>query len=1031
MRRHPVGHPLGFFVGLWRGLFLVLSMLLATWAMAETTATQNNPKEQNPDQQAPDQQSPDKPSLRKDAVATKTTPALRATAKQLAVEVRVDYPRPSELVELRDYIRPLALASNQPADLRLLEKRLLDIGRYRAARCTQDAQRVLCALSSARTIRRIVFVDIPDSVLKTELEKRIFMRPGQRLDAGDSKPQDRVARQRQRVQAYLERQGVFAAKVLIRALPVPGNPRQADLQVRVKGGHRAAVRNIEIDFADDEKDSPVSAETLRRRLRPWPWARFQPETLTAQLEDFERQLRSSGRYPEARILADYVYQNDSLAVDLSLTVRLGTRVQHQFIGAFDAQEEKDLLAKVTFGLSGSVDEVELGLSQEAMREALQRRGFFAAQVQGTMRSVSPRHVAVQWQIKHGLRAYIAEREVQLDPALRESILGQGLDLMSRPRQAQGVSDFYLSALPWVPTIVQRWMSWESIGCLVDAQVQADKRTLEQALVNAGYAEASVQTQVQRMRKGGLRLVFRVEKGPQFVLAGVQCHGEKALSCNALRQVLVHKKGGPFRPELLDVDKGRILSLYVSRGFPYANVELLLDFGIQGAVLRLDVNEGPQAHLSSIIVDGNVGTERDVILREIGTTGGGSLNPQKLDLGLRRLRRTGIFRRVGGRYLGLGDNSQNAAFLVRLEERRNLSLDSAVSFSTAELMALSAELRDRDLVGKMIDMRVNGRFGMFVGRHSAVNAQVLWPRVWGSVASLTARARYDLNARPNEAADFMTNLRLDPDLSLQQTQALTSGLLLDLALAPGFQLGTGYELALDWWRLTAVRDLENFAFSDPVRTGALSLRADFRQLDNPFDPRRGLQISGSAKWGARILGGDGDFAVLGLSTQGYWTWGRLTLASSLRGTLASLFNSREGISAKRYIPERDLIIAGGDRSVRGHQEGSIGVTTRSQNDAGDWQIVQQPGLLGLVVNTEARLRLFPLWLGDLQLASFVDAAWVGDSPFWYLDHVDQSAGIGLGAGLRYVTPVGPIALDLAIDPARPTQPRLHVLFGYSF
>ena len=947
--------------------------------------------------------------------------------KHIPLVLRVDFPRPGEKAELQKFIAPyISLQMTEPA-LRHLEKAVLGIGRYRAVRCAYKKNKLLCSLSSARTLRRLVLEDLPPSILKSEFKKRVFMRAGQRLDTGGMRPRDRFARQKDRLESYLERQGVFGSKVLLRALPLPGDPRQVDLLVRVQGGHLASLRQIEVEMAPESTQTPLDEEGLRSLFRPWPWQNFKPETFRAQLEAQEQQIRASGEYPEARLSGQFHAIPELRAVDINLRLRWGPHVQHRFVGAKNNREIKWLTKSIRFSRSGSVDELELQASQEAMRAELQARGYFSATVHAQMQVKNSREVEVLWTIHHGPRAYIGEIIVQTFPALQDPDWRKGLRLLTHARRPTRAADLYLAALPWTPRLVQRWFDWDRLGSLQDQALQADKRSLEQALVQAGYAEGSVQTQVSLRPQGDLRIVFRVTPGPRFILADVQCTGLKALSCVEIRKVLRHKRGGPFQPDLLDVDKSRILNLYASRGFPHAHVELLSDFVPAGAVLRVQVAEGPQAMLSSILVDGNVQTQRDVILRELAAKAGQKLEPQKLDLGLRRLRRTGIFRHVRGRYLGLDADSQAAAYAIQLEERRNLSLDTSLHFSTAELLGLSAELRDRNVAGRMIDLNLGGRFGLYVGRHSKLFAQLSWPRIWGSRASLSARAHYDLNARPNERTDFMSNLRLDPELSLQQTQTLRSRMQLDFALRAGLRLTSAYELSLDWWRLAQVKDLENFAFKDSVRTGALSTGIEWRQLDNPFDPRRGYQLSSSVKWGARAMGGDGDFAVVNLSTQYYFSFSRVTLASSVRGTAAALFDIQEGMQAKNYIPERDLLIAGGDRSVRGHEEGSIGVLTTGP----DGSLLLKPGLLGLVANSEARLRLMPFWIGELQLAAFIDLAWVGDEISLNPDPHKQSFGVGIGSGLRYVTPVGPIVFDLAVDPAHPTQPRLHMMFGYSF
>ena len=104
------------------------------------------------------------------------------------------------------------------------------------------------------------------------------------------------------------------------------------------------------------------------------------------------------------------------------------------------------------------------------------------------------------------------------------------------------------------------------------------------------------------------------------------------------------------------------------------------------------------------------------------------------------------------------------------------------------------------------------------------------------------------------------------------------------------------------------------------------------------------------------------------------------------------------------------------------------------------MVTDPGLIGTIANLELRtIVVRQLWIGDLQWALFVDGAYVSDAipgvtdstPALVRAMTARELGIGIGTGLRYVTPVGPIIFDWAIDPLHLPGNRIHFQFGYSF
>ncbi len=124
-------------------------------------------------------------------------------------------------------------------------------------------------------------------------------------------------------------------------------------------------------------------------------------------------------------------------------------------------------------------------------------------------------------------------------------------------------------------------------------------------------------------------------------------------------------------------------------------------------------------------------------------------------------------------------------------------------------------------------------------------------------------------------------------------------------------------------------------------------------------------------------------------------------------------SRDGDS----VPATQRFLAGGEGSVRGYGLREIGVP-RAQGGV-------DPGLLLTIASLEWQR---PVWLdgrrSDWETALFVDAGAVANHGR------ALSPQVGLGVGLRYRSPVGPLQVDLAYGVERQAL-RLHMSVGFAF
>lgn len=192
------------------------------------------------------------------------------------------------------------------------------------------------------------------------------------------------------------------------------------------------------------------------------------------------------------------------------------------------------------------------------------------------------------------------------------------------------------------------------------------------------------------------------------------------------------------------------------------------------------------------------------------------------------------------------------------------------------------------------------------------------------------------------------------------------------------------LGLEWQREERRPDGAAIETDDAL---TLDWRWIRRAVDDTLNPRRGNVIDFRLGGASTQLLSDRDFVRTQLRAQQWWPAGR-------RDTLSLRGEAGFTAAALRFgIPQDYLFRTGGSQTVRGHAYQSLGVRE------GNAVVGGRALLLGSIEYTR--------WFdGPWGAAVFVDA---GDAADRWRD-LEPSAGVG--AGLRWKSPVGPLAFDLA-------------------
>jgi outer membrane protein insertion porin family len=520
-----------------------------------------------------------------------------------------------------------------------------------------------------------------------------------------------------------------------------------------------------------------------------------------------------------------------------------------------------------------------------------------------------------------------------------------------------------------------------------------------------------------------------------------------------KKTLVNKEGAPVNIIELENDLRKMIIYFQSQGYYFANITnlnsdtlLVYEKSYASVDLKPEINLDRKICYNEAIINGNVQTNTRVINREIDLQQGDLITPQKLEDLRQKLSGLNLFSSLRITPYMVYESEASACpktnLVIQVKEKDFGLVEIAPGYRTDLGAKLSTGVTYNNISGmnRSASLRLQGnkRFNLdgFDERRKEENkdlfeysakASFVEPYVFHNI--IKTQLEFELSATYQliRFYGFDANiLRVSPQISKNFSRAFSASI--------KYQ----YEDIVQF-DATEVKDNDNFSIGGITPSVTWDLR------DDAINPRKGAFFTLSSEWANNFFGSmkekdlEVNFVKVISRNRFYYPVGDFVLALSIAAGYQKNFseeilknssgnvvlNSNGQPKTRGYIPSIKVFRLDGYDEIRGYDEGEI---NRLISGTPIGEVIVQREAYFTALKFEPRYNL----TDAIKIGIFFDAGRV------YVDDFQpMKLRTSVGAGLKYVTPVGSLDFDYGFKLQRKTSPsqqrdsmgRFHLSIGF--
>lgn len=358
------------------------------------------------------------------------------------------------------------------------------------------------------------------------------------------------------------------------------------------------------------------------------------------------------------------------------------------IHEFDKDNLTKALRSVGLSQGSSYDKALVSKAEQELKRQYLTRGYYAAEVTTTVTPIDLNRVTVLFSVTEGPSAKIRQINFMGNHVFSSGTLLDEMQL-STPN----------------------WFSWYTKNDLyAKDKLSGDLEHVRSYYLDRGYLEFNIDsTQVSiSPDKKDMYLTVSIHEGEPYMVSSIKLGGNLLDREAELKKLVSIKPGERFSAAKLQAITQAVVDKLGEYGYAFAQVNAQpdIDQAHHTVAITLQVNPGRRVYVRRVNIEGNTRTRDEVIRREMRQIESSWFDSSRLKLSKERVDRLGYFTNVEVTTAPVANVDDEVDVNVKVEEKPTGAITLGAGYDSSDKVVLSAGVSQDNVFGSGTTLAVN-------------------------------------------------------------------------------------------------------------------------------------------------------------------------------------------------------------------------------------------------------------------------------------------------------------------------------------